>query len=199
MARMSAQERRESVICAATSEFARGGYHGTSTEEIARRVGVSQPYLFRLFPGKKAIFLAAVDRCTEDLFRIFQEAAKGLEGEEALQSMAAAYSKVIVERPELLMLQMQTYVAVAAAEAEGDQEFGAAVRAGWMRMWEVVHLPLGEDAYETTSFLAYGMLINALVAMGFPPEHRVWEGLSPFARVKGRLPKAEPAGEADEG
>ncbi|WP_199293424.1 TetR/AcrR family transcriptional regulator [Streptomyces sp. GMY02] len=198
MVRMSAQDRRESVICAATSEFARGGYHGTSTEAIARRVGVSQPYLFRLFPGKKAIFLAAVDRCTEDLIRIFQEASEGLEGEEALRSMAAAYSKVIVERPELLTLQMQTYVAVAAAEAEGDQDFGEAVRAGWMRMWEAVHLPLGGDVDETTSFLACGMLINALLAMGFPPGHRVWEGLSSFARLKGRLPKAEPAGQADE-
>ena len=62
MVRMSAAERRESVIRAAMSEFARGGYSGTSTEVIANRVGVSQPYLFRLFPGKKAIFLAAVER-----------------------------------------------------------------------------------------------------------------------------------------
>ncbi len=66
MVRMSAEERRESVIRAATTEFARGGYHGTSTEAIAKRVGVSQPYLFRLFPGKQAIFLAAAERCVED-------------------------------------------------------------------------------------------------------------------------------------
>jgi len=58
MVRMSAEERRESVVRAAMSEFAHGGYHGTSTEAIARRVGVSQPYLFRLFPNKQAIFLA---------------------------------------------------------------------------------------------------------------------------------------------
>lgn len=76
---MSAEERRESVIRAATSEFARGGYHGTSTEAIARRVGVSQPYLFRLFPGKKAIFLAASERCMADFVRMFEEAAEGLE------------------------------------------------------------------------------------------------------------------------
>ncbi|MFI2645230.1 TetR/AcrR family transcriptional regulator [Streptomyces sp. NPDC018610] len=189
MVRMSAQERRESVIRAATSEFARGGYYGTSTEAIARRVGVSQPYLFRLFPGKKAIFLAAVDRCTEEVIRIFHEAAEGLEGQEALHSMANAYSRVIVERPELLTMQMQTYVAVAAAEADGDHEFGEAVRAGWMRLWEAVHLPLGADVNETTTFLAYGMLINTLVAMGFPPQHRVWEGLYPSARVHGRLEK----------
>ncbi|WP_405470909.1 TetR/AcrR family transcriptional regulator [Streptomyces canus] len=187
MARMSAEERRESVIRAATAEFARGGYHGTSTEAIAKRVGVSQPYLFRLFPGKKAIFLAAAERCVEDTIRTFGEASKGLEGEEALHAMADAYTRVIAERPEWLMMQMQMYVAVGAAEQEGDTGFGEAVRAGWMRLWDTVHLPLGADANETTTFLAYGMLVNCLTAMGFPPGHRVWEGMYPSARIKGRL------------
>ncbi|MFD9431307.1 TetR/AcrR family transcriptional regulator [Streptomyces sp. NPDC060002] len=189
MVRMSADERRESVIHAATTEFARGGYHGTSTESIAKRVGVSQPYLFRLFPGKKAIFLAAAERCMEDTIHTFAEAAKGLEGEEALHAMANAYTKLIAERPERLMMQMQMYVAVSAAEAEGDRGFGEAVRAGWMRLWDTVHLPLGADVNETTTFMAYGMLVNCLVAMGFSPEHRVWEGLYPSARLKGRLEK----------
>ncbi|MFF0158721.1 TetR/AcrR family transcriptional regulator [Streptomyces sp. NPDC005263] len=189
MVRMSAEERRESVIRAATSEFARGGYYGTSTEAIAKRVGVSQPYLFRLFPGKKAIFLAAAERCVEDTIRTFAEAAEGLEGEEALHAMANAYTTVIAERPERLMMQMQMYVAVAAAEQSGDHEFGEAVRAGWMRLWDAVHLPLGADTDETATFMAYGMLINCLVSMGFPPEHRVWEGLYPSARSKGRLEK----------
>ncbi|MBN0044161.1 TetR/AcrR family transcriptional regulator [Streptomyces actuosus] len=183
MVRMSAEERRESVVRAATAEFARGGYHGTSTEAIAKRVGVSQPYLFRLFPGKKAIFLAVAERCVEDTIRTFRQASEGLHGEEALHAMANAYTTVIAEQPERLMMQMQMYVAVGAAEAEGDREFGEAVRAGWMRLWDTVHLPLGADVDETTTFMAYGMLINCLVAMGFPPDHRVWEGVYSSARL----------------
>lgn len=188
MPRMSAEERRESVVRAATAEFARGGYHGTTTEAIAQRVGVSQPYLFRLFPGKKAIFLAAVERCMEDTVRTFVEASQGLRGEEALHAMANAYTKVIAEQPERLMLQMQMYVAVSAAEEEGDHEFGEKVRAGWMRLWDAVHLPLGANAEETTVFMAYGMLINCLVAMGFPPGHRVWQTMYPSARLKEHPP-----------
>lgn len=184
---MSAEERRESVIRAATTEFARGGYHGTSTEAIARRVGVSQPYLFRLFPGKKAIFLAAAERCVEDTIRTFEEASKGLHGEEARHAMADAYTTAIAERPERLMMQMQMCVAVAAAEQEGDREFGESVRAGWMRLWDTVGLALGADVEETTVFMAYGMLINCLMGMGFGPGHRVWEGLYPEARNDGRL------------
>jgi AcrR family transcriptional regulator len=189
MVRMSAEERRESVVRAAITEFAQRGYYGTSTEAIAQRVGVSQPYLFRLFPGKKAIFAAASLRCVDDVCRVMEEASKGLAGEEALHAMANAYVQLITEYPEKLLMQMQTYITVAAAEAEGEHEFGEAVRAGWMKLWETVHLPLGADVNETTTFLAYGMLINTLTAMGFPPEHRVWQGMYPSAQITGRLEK----------
>ncbi|MFJ9925696.1 MULTISPECIES: TetR/AcrR family transcriptional regulator [Streptomyces] len=187
MPRMSAEERRESVVRAAMEEFGRGGYYGTSTEAIAKRVGVSQPYLFRLFPGKRAIFLAAADRCIQDTIRMFEEAAEGLEGEEAVHAMATAYKTAIAEQPSRLMMQMQMFLAVAAAEQEGDREFGEAVRAGWMRLWDAVHVPLGADVTGTTHFMAYGMLINCLVALGFPAGHRVWEGLhaDPFQRGTG--------------
>ncbi|MFE4868906.1 TetR/AcrR family transcriptional regulator [Streptomyces sp. NPDC056682] len=184
MVRMSAEERRESVIRAAMVEFARGGYHGTSTEAIAKRVGVSQPYLFRLFPNKQAIFLAASGRCIEETVAVFREAAHGLEGEEALHAMSAAYQALIAEDRDKLLMQMQTYVAVASAEAAGDHEFGVAVRAGWMELYDAIHLALGADVAETTTFLAYGMLINTFVALGFSAEDRVWTGFYESAQPK---------------
>ncbi|WP_367318567.1 TetR/AcrR family transcriptional regulator [Streptomyces sp. HUAS ZL42] len=187
MVRMSAEDRRESVICAATAEFDRGGYHGTSTEAIAKRVGISQPYLFPLFPGRKAIFLATAQRWMEDTVRTFEEAVKGLDGEEAPHAMANAYTRVITDQPERLKMQMQTYVAVAAAEQEGDRGFGEVVRGVWMRLWDAVHLSLGADLDETTTLLAHGMIINCLVAMGLPPEGRAWEGVYPSAPLTGRV------------
>ncbi len=186
MVRMSADERRESVIRAAITEFARGGYHGTSTEAIARRVGVSQPYLFRLFPGKQAIFLAAAERCLERTRGVFEEVAKDLPAdaaaEDRVHAMAAAYRRLISEDPDSLLMQMQVYVAVASAEAAGDHGFGDSIRAGWLGLWDAVHLNLGADREETKSFMAYGMLINTLVTLGFPDDHRVWTGFYESAR-----------------
>ncbi|MEW2519835.1 TetR/AcrR family transcriptional regulator [Actinacidiphila alni] len=187
MVRMSAEERRESVVRAAMSEFARGGYHGTSTEVIARRVGVSQPYLFRLFPNKQAMFLAAADHCMETTRTVFVDAAEesgSQDPQEKLEAMATAYQKLIHEDPERLLMQMQIYVAVAAAEASGDHEFGVSVRAGWQALWDTVHIELGANIEDTTTFLAYGMLVNTLVSLGFPAEHRIWEGFYQAARPK---------------
>ncbi|MEU1275440.1 helix-turn-helix domain-containing protein [Streptomyces sp. NPDC005799] len=166
---MSAQERREGVIRAAVAEFARTGYHRTSTAAIADRVDATQPYLFRLFPGKKAIFVAALLRSMENTRLAIEAAAAGVaDGERALQAMASAYSRLILTHPETLLMQMQGYVAVAAAEAQGDDLFGEVVRAGWMRIWETVHLSLGADTDETASFFACGRLGNTLTAIGLP-------------------------------
>lgn len=73
-------------------------------------------------------------------------------------------------------MQLQTYVAA------DDPSVGETVRADWQRLRKTVHLPLGADAYGTTAFLTYGMLVNSLASMGFPPEHRIREGLYPSAR-----------------
>ncbi len=57
--RSTADDRREAILQAAMEAFAEKGLHGTSTETIARAVGISQPYLFRLYGTKKELFLAA--------------------------------------------------------------------------------------------------------------------------------------------
>ncbi|MEY9939949.1 TetR/AcrR family transcriptional regulator [Streptacidiphilus sp. MAP5-3] len=174
--RMSAEERRESVIRAAMVAFADGGYNGTSTAEIARQVGVSQPYLFRLFENKRALFEAAVRRCMEEVKESFLVAAEGLRGEEALTAMGDAYFELIGDRSRLLM-QLQMYVSTAAAEAAGDHEVGRAVRALWEDLWDSVVAASGSTQEEVGQFFACGMLINSLVAMGFPADHRVWQAL----------------------
>ena len=61
--RSTAQERRAELLAAALSEFAVGGLHGTSTEAIARRAGISHAYLFRLFGTKKQLFIACAHLC----------------------------------------------------------------------------------------------------------------------------------------
>ncbi|MFM9699630.1 TetR/AcrR family transcriptional regulator [Streptomyces europaeiscabiei] len=118
MSRTGALERRESVIRAAITEFAIAGYHGTTTAAIAKRVGVTRPYLFRLSADKKTIFVAALMRSTEDARLAFERAADGVEGgERVLRAITNAYAQLISTRPETLLMQMQGYVTVAAAEA----------------------------------------------------------------------------------
>ena len=72
MARKSAEVRREEIVGIALRHFAEGGYHGTSTEAIAREAGISQPYLFRLFRTKRELFLACTERCFARVTGVFR-------------------------------------------------------------------------------------------------------------------------------
>ena len=170
---MSAEERRESVIRAAVVEFARTGYHGTSTEAIARRVGVSQPYLFRLFPGKLALFTAAAERCLDRVAETFLRACDGLSGAEALEAMKEAYPELIADR-DLLLMQMQLYV---TAHSDEDPELSGFVRRRWVELWDLVRSRTGADDEEMREFFGTGLLINVLMALDVPAEHRIWSGM----------------------
>src|SRR5919205_4488637 len=107
--RLTAAERRSSVLDAALVEFADRGYVGTSTEDIARRAGISQPYLFRLFGTKKELYIASVTRCFRETLELFQRAAEGLRGEEALKAIGKAYMEQLETDRMRLRAQMQSY------------------------------------------------------------------------------------------
>jgi AcrR family transcriptional regulator len=159
---MSAAERRESTIAAAQIEFGRHGLTGASTEAIARRVGVSQPYLFRLFPSKKAIFLATIDQCYDRIEAMFSAAAEGLTGEAALESMGRAYNQLLDNR-EVLQMQLQMW-----STACQDDEVRAATRRGLSRLWLLVERLTCADPMRIMQFFAGGMLLNVFAALELP-------------------------------
>src|SRR5438128_999674 len=122
--RHTAAERRDEILDAALIEFARAGLAGTSTEAIAKRAGISQPYLFRLFGTKKELFKATAERCLHQTLDVMQTAAAGLRGEEALEAIGKAYMERLGD-PTYLRAQMQCYVACE------DPEICEVVRRGY--------------------------------------------------------------------
>src|ERR1041385_7680512 len=110
--RSTAAARRDEVLDAALVEFAERGFEGASTEDIARRAGISQPYLFRLFGTKKELFKASAARCLRETLEMFQRAAEGKRGEEALKAIGQAYLDEMLGGDRVrLRAQMQAYVA----------------------------------------------------------------------------------------
>ncbi|MFC9493351.1 TetR/AcrR family transcriptional regulator [Streptomyces sp. NPDC056982] len=145
--RLSAGERREAVVRAAFVEFAGRGYHGTSTEAIARRVGVSQPYLFRFFPTKHALFEAATDRCFQRLAQALGEAPATVEG------MGRAYAELRADRDVTLMLLQ----AAATAASPGQDAFAARVRRGWLDLWDLAGERTGASPADLAALFAHGL------------------------------------------
>jgi AcrR family transcriptional regulator len=159
--RKSAEVRREEIIEAAMHEFAYGGLYGTSTEKIAERAGISQPYLFRLFGTKKDLFIASSRRCFARVLEAFQEAAEGKSGLEAKKAMGQAYEGLLADR-ELLLNQLQLYAACT------DPEIREAARAGFAELFRYVEDVTGRSTAEIRDFFAMGMLMNVAAAMDLP-------------------------------
>ena len=159
--RQTAEERREAIADIAYEEFALRGLHGTPTSDIAKRAGISHAYLFRLFPTKTDLFIAASHRCFQRTYETFRNAAEGKEGPEALEAMGHAYVDLLADS-EMLQLQLQTYAACA------DPEVREAASRGYAELWQLVARLSGAPEEEVRAFFATGMLLNLAAAMDLP-------------------------------
>ena len=177
--RKSADERRDDILDMAFLAFGAHGYDGTSTEDIARAAGVSQPYLFRLFGTKKQLFLAAVER-VHDLTAATVEMGIAEMDIDAdcgpFEAIGHAY-KAAMATPGLLRMQMQALAACA------DPDVRRVVRAGYGRIVERIQAATGATPEVLSGFVAKGMLLNVLAAMdvlyedsGLPWAERLKEG-----------------------
>src|SRR5438105_6003337 len=77
--KLSAEERRASIIRAVRHLFANKGFSGTTTRELAEVAGVSEALLFRHFPTKEALFAAIQQSFCDDQVRARFERLSALE------------------------------------------------------------------------------------------------------------------------
>ena len=165
--RQTAPERREAILDAALIEFAERGLHGRRPTRIAKRAGISQPYVFRLFGTKKDLFVATVERCMEQMLEMFRTAAGGKRGEDALDAIGEAYRSVL-QNPTMLRCQMQAYVAC------DDPDIRAAVRLGYGRLVEFAEQASGAPAETISGFFGAGMMLNVIASMGQLDDTEPW-------------------------
>jgi AcrR family transcriptional regulator len=157
--RKTKDERREDILDAAMAVFASAGLQGASTDEIARLAGISQPYVFRLFGTKKELFTAVVARCFRNTLEVFQRAAEGKRGEEALQAIGEAYGMLLRGDDTYLRGQMQAYAAC------GDPDIRTVVRDGYGDLVAYAERVSGLPPEEISAFFARGMLMNVIASM----------------------------------
>ena len=156
--RRSAAERRGEITEIAIEHFALRGYNGTSTDQVAREAGISQPYLFRLFHTKRELFLACHEVMHGRIAETFAEAARGAAPEAAMPAMGRAYSDLLADRTSLLF-QMQSYA------ASSDPEIQARVRERYADLVRQVADATGAAPAELWAFFSNGMLLNVIAAL----------------------------------
>jgi TetR/AcrR family transcriptional regulator len=132
--RMRAEDRRAAVLDTACRVFSRGTYHGTTTAEIARAAGVTEPILYRHFPSKRDLYLACIDEMWARTRARWEEAiAEEEDPAEWLAAMGRAFHEWKEQRALISNLWLQSL-----AEASEDPKIRAHLRTDLRRVHEFV-------------------------------------------------------------
>jgi len=125
---MAAAERRQHLVETAIRLFTDGSYRGTTTAEIARAAGVSEPILYRHFASKRDLYLAAL----EDVWKKTRDAwERTLDASPDACAAVEAIGKghVSVRSPKLQLAELWVQ---ALSEASEDPDLRSHLR-GHMR------------------------------------------------------------------
>jgi AcrR family transcriptional regulator len=163
--RPTAEERREQVLEAGISVFAEFGYHAAKTSDIARRAGISQPYIYALFEDKKALFLACLERVRRQMRDAFGRAWRPCATpEESLAEMGRDY-RAFLANPDSPRCQLQGYAASA------DPEIREFMRKGFIESAEMITELSGADHAAVVRFMAAGHLLIVGTVLDLPDHY----------------------------
>lgn len=166
----TSEARREAVVDAAIAEFAQGGYHGTPISTVAASAGISPAYVFKLFPSKVELFVAALEQCFALIERSLASGAQRAataDPEAILYEMGGAYAELIADK-RLLTLQVH---ALSAADVP---EIAEAMRRGLARVTEFARSRSQAADEQVQRFIAFGQLCHLITTLGLESQDAPW-------------------------
>ncbi len=116
--RLSAEERKAAVLDCACGIFSGGSYRGTTTAEIARKAGVTEPVLYRHFDSKRHLYLAVLEESWRRLRMLWQQA---VEAEPDPRFWVGAMGRAYLEAKDRKVLCAELWIQ-ALTEASDDPE-----------------------------------------------------------------------------
>ncbi|WP_062070352.1 TetR/AcrR family transcriptional regulator [Demequina sediminicola] len=163
--RLSAADRREQILTAASVVFGERGYAGGTTDAIAQQAGVSQAYVVRMFGGKEKLFRASAERAADKVIEAFRGAIAEFNANDDVHEktlkLAIAYTHLVADRGILLTL-------LHLFSLGHDESFGPLARSCFLSTYTIVREEAGLTPEEASAFFARGMLTTTLLAMRMP-------------------------------
>lgn len=114
--RLSAEERRASIITVAKRLFAHNGFHGVSIDEIVKEVGVSPAILYRHFESKDELYEAVLQEFSATRESYVAAVVADDNGfEQVLRGMTSVFVASIINHPDMLKMEMHSQLAGSEA------------------------------------------------------------------------------------
>lgn len=159
--------RRDEILEAATELFAEQGYRQADVQVVADRLGVGKGTVYRYFPTKEALFLAAVDRGMQQLKQQVESAAATVDDPlERIRAAVRAYLAFFDDHGEVLELLIQERAEFKDRKRSTYFVYREAALEPWRAMYRelmasgrVRTMPV-ERVLDVTSDLLYGAIFT---------------------------------------
>jgi AcrR family transcriptional regulator len=123
--RLSGPQRRQAVLETACRVFAKGSYHGSTTAQIARETGVTEPVLYRHFASKRELYLVCLDAVWDRVRTLWE---KAIAAEEDPANWIKAIGKAYLEARAAAKVVLVDLWIQALTEAADDPAIRRALR-----------------------------------------------------------------------
>lgn len=167
--RLRRQQTIDEILDVSVDLMATEGVAGLSLSEVARRMGIQPPSLYKYFPSKLAVYDALFERASSQALAAFRTAADGAtEGLPALSAGLEASTRLALAQPVLAQLVTWRPVPgfVPSAEAFAPNvEFVEAIRAqvrAAVRRGALRRGAAADDAMALLSVLVAGVISQQL-------------------------------------
>lgn len=159
-----ALSRKQQILDAAAALFAELGYYKTTTADVARAVGVTQPYVFHFFKTKEALYLAVLEQASQRIQHAF--ATVQAPPHELPEAMGHAFIDLLISHRNEIMLVMMAYATPEPAVKEYTRnEFDAVYERVKSRFAEA---GIQEPGRRASEFISQGLIISMSEALNLP-------------------------------
>lgn len=157
-------DRKEDILTAAVTVFARKGYYSATTADIAKKASVSQPHVYNFFKNKEELLIAALIRSWDNILQAFEDEQGDFK--EIEKQFTVAYEKLMKTQEDEILLQVQ-------ALAIREERIQSVMQDGFRRIKTYVTMRFHESGPDDVSdrvinFLARGMLCNISLSLNMP-------------------------------
>ncbi|MCQ6563166.1 TetR/AcrR family transcriptional regulator [Paenibacillus mendelii] len=150
---MAKEDRKQQIVEAAVTVFAKQGYYKTTTAHIAHAVGITQPYVFHFFKTKEDLFIAVLQQSVQRISGIFREVEAP--AEQLMDQMGTAFYDLLETHRDETLLSMQAFTTAEPIIRQKVQEGFAHIHQVVKEKFERAQIP--QPGLQASSFIGLGM------------------------------------------
>ncbi|MED4583529.1 TetR/AcrR family transcriptional regulator [Brevibacillus choshinensis] len=157
-------DKKDQIIDQAVKIFGELGFYKTTTAQVAKAAGVTQPYIFHFFKNKEELFIAVLDRAVMRM----KEGFSRVEGsaDSIIHNMGKTFQSIMATHRDEVLLVMQAHTIAETQIREHTKEVYRKIHRTIAERFQTAGVSNAE--VEAARFIATGQFIVVIEVLDVP-------------------------------